>query len=416
MKRASTDETPRERKRTKVVVEKEINFDELEAQAPQLRGILNKELPCARHVRIRTQISEIEIKWDIDKVMGEQHRNSIVVRNVPLRIMRDEPPLLEAVAESATDVRDLFLIDEFNGVGNAAAIRLLSEKGHWVSLERLSLWYIRDIQNQLGEFPVHDFSAVMPNVLHLSVCGVQIPALPLNTFLSKFPTVTFLALHNRTLKRSNRPNTPADISLVLQDNPIPNLKTLTLSGVSWSDAQFVDQYLTQHPLLEVLEFDASDMNADILRGLLAILPKTSITELRVYDLDPVIMPGVLVQALKRSDCKLRICKVIQPLLSKLSHELDREFTEAVKINTSLHSFPVQHSFLEQNRNGELERERQFYLKLNRVGRKYLYSPDIRSGLWPLILKRGADDSSIMHCLLKEKPYLIPSSTRVLEGE
>lgn len=90
--------------------------------------------------------------------------------------MRDEPPLLDTVTDAATDIRDLFLIDEFDGVGNAAAIRMLSQKGHWVSLERLSLWYMRDIRNFRGEFPVGAFTAVMRNVRHLSLCGVQIPA------------------------------------------------------------------------------------------------------------------------------------------------------------------------------------------------------------------------------------------------
>lgn len=102
------------------------------------------------------------------------------------------------------------------------------------------------------------------------------------------------------------------MSRVFENDPIPNLNSLKMSGISWSDLHFFDQYLTQHPLLEVIEFDASDMDAAILRQVMAILRRTCITELRVYDLDPSTMPSILVDALKHVDCKLTKCKVIQP--------------------------------------------------------------------------------------------------------
>lgn len=81
MKRAAPDES-RERKRTKVIFEKELNFFEWDAEAPEILETLRKELPRARHLRIRTQLSEIEVKWDVDEVLGEQHQNHVIIRNV----------------------------------------------------------------------------------------------------------------------------------------------------------------------------------------------------------------------------------------------------------------------------------------------------------------------------------------------
>lgn len=401
MKRSLSDSEERQRKKLKSVISLQLSYaDDFDCESSGLLEIIHKELPCAHHLRIFARVSSLEIKWDVDRVIGEDHRNSIFIRDVPLRTMRGNPPLLEAVIAAAKNATDLFLIDEFNGFGNSKAIQYLAQNNHWVSLERLSLWYLRDVYNG-ARFPTHSFPT-LPHLRHFALCGISLLDASLNELIGQFPALQVLALHNRTLKKKDE-NTAvgADIATIFGNNQAQKLRSLTISGVSWSDMDFCSKFLTDRTSLDILEFDASDMSAEEFSKLLRTVSSSSVTEMRIYDMKRETMPRILANALKQADYKLEKLKVIQPNFSRLSRASEQELTDSLEVNTSLKSFLIPHY---QHRDLLLLRE--YYLKLNRLGREHVYKSDLSGALWPHILKQARDDASVINWLLREKPELI----------
>jgi hypothetical protein len=412
-KRAREDEnSPRQRKRLKFVLNLEVDYMELNAvRRREVSKLIRIHLACARHLRLFSRVSGFEMRWDVDKGKGEEHRNSIFVKNVPRPVMRQQPPFLQEVTSSAIELKDLFLIDELSGGANNLALQCFALEGHWVSLERISLWYLRPSPAFQGDsFPVEYFP-VFPHVHDFQLCGLESPDRILGSLVSKLPALKTLILHNRNLKRWGDSGTPirTDLSSLLLHIPsAENLEGLTVSGFQWDDMADIVERMERFQRLKSFEFEAKDLgsNSTHLSLLLkAITTRTSISDLVVFNIDEESKVTAVASFLEDPDCQLKRLKILQPrtlVPLPVFSRLEQDLTDVLKVNTSLRSLTLNPCC-----NVELEKLRTFYLDLNRIGRKHIHDPDIPSALWPTILCNQNENPSLMYYLIREKPDLMP---------